>query len=170
MLLIYLQISTTFSYSMGLALRTRKRTFFFLFGCNDLDLTLQKERPATPSYSSSSIDRVNYEKWERSSHMTLMVIKFGILEAFKGAIFEGIINAKEFLVEIEKQFTNNDKAETTHTFLHLITMKYKGKGNVREQIMETSHIASKLKAIKLEVFFYDMHMHIVLLSLPTQCK
>ena len=40
-----------------------------------------------------------------------------------------------------------------HTFLHLITMKYKGKGNVREQIMETSHIASKLKALKLEVFF-----------------
>ena len=96
---------------------------------------------------------MNYEKWERSSHMTLMVIKCRILEAFKGAIFEGIINAKEFLVEIEKQFTNNDKVETTHTFLHLITMKYKGKGNVREQIMETSHIASKLKALKLEVFF-----------------
>ena len=59
---------------------------------------------------------MNYEKWEHSSHMTLMVIKCGILEAFKGAIFEGNINAKEFLVEIDKQFTNNDKVETTHFF------------------------------------------------------
>ena len=33
--------------------------------------------------------------------------------------------------------------------------------------MEMSHIASKLKALKLE-FFDDMLMHLVLLSLPTQ--
>ena len=46
-------------------------------------------------------------------------------------------------------------------------MKYKGKGNVREQIMEMSHNASKLKALKLE-FSYDMLVHLILLSLPTQ--
>ena len=46
-------------------------------------------------------------------------------------------------------------------------MKYKDKGNVREHIMEMSHIASKLKASKLE-FSNDMLMHLVLLSLPTQ--
>ena len=41
------------------------------------------------------------------------------------------------------------------------------KGNVRKHIMEMPHIASKLKALKLE-FFDDMFMQLVLLSLPTQ--
>ena len=74
---------------------------------------------------------------------------------------------KEFLVEIKKQFAKNDKAETSTLLLRLITMKYKDKGNVREHIMEMSHIASKLKALKLE-FSDDMLVHLVLLSLPTQ--
>ena len=46
-------------------------------------------------------------------------------------------------------------------------MKYKGKGNIREHIMEMSHIASKLKALKLK-FSDDMFVHLILLSLPTQ--
>ncbi|KAK0579195.1 hypothetical protein LWI29_022610 [Acer saccharum] len=33
----------------------------------------------------------------------------------------------------------------------LISMKYKGKGNIKEYIMEMSYIASKLKALKLEL-------------------
>ena len=57
--------------------------------------------------------------------------------------------------------------ETNTLLLRLITMKYKGKGNVIEQIMEMSHIASKLKTLKLE-FSDDMLVHLILLSLPTQ--
>ena len=98
--------------------------------------------------------------------MSLMIIKSSIPEAFRGVVFKEITNAKEFLVEIEKRFAKNDKAETSTLLLHLITMKYKGKCNVREHIMEMSHIASKLKALKLE-FFDDMLMHLVLLVLPT---
>ena len=49
----------------------------------------------------------------------------------------------------------------------MITIKYKGKGNVRKQIMEMSHITSKLKDLKLE-FYDDMLVHLALLSLPTQ--
>nr|KYP46851.1 hypothetical protein KK1_031554 [Cajanus cajan] len=42
-----------------------------------------------------------------------------------------------------------------------------GKGNIREYIMEMSHIASKLKALKLELS-EDLLVHLVLISLPTQ--
>ena len=45
-------------------------------------------------------------------------------------------------------------------------MKYKGKRNIREYIMEMSYIASKLKALKLELS-NDLLMHLVLISLPT---
>lgn len=48
----------------------------------------------------------------------------------------------------------------------LISMKYKGKGNIREYIMEMSNLASKLKSLKLELG-EDLLVYLVLISLPT---
>ncbi|KAL0442205.1 UNVERIFIED_CONTAM: hypothetical protein Sradi_0159400 [Sesamum radiatum] len=42
-----------------------------------------------------------------------------------------------------------------------------GKGNIREYIMEMSYLASKLKALKLDLS-EDLLVHLVLISLPTQ--
>ena len=46
-------------------------------------------------------------------------------------------------------------------------MKYKGQENIREYILQMSNIASKLKALKLELYD-DLLVHLVLFSLPTQ--
>ena len=46
-------------------------------------------------------------------------------------------------------------------------MKYKGKGNIKEYIMEMSHIASKLKTLKVELS-EDFLVHLILISLPAQ--
>ncbi|RVW56172.1 Retrovirus-related Pol polyprotein from transposon TNT 1-94 [Vitis vinifera] len=78
-----------------------------------------------------------------------------------------LLNASDFLAEIQKRFAKNDKAETSTLLASLISMKYKGKGNVREYIMEMSHLASKLKALKLELSD-DLLVHLVLISLPAQ--
>nr|KYP40960.1 hypothetical protein KK1_037675 [Cajanus cajan] len=51
--------------------------------------------------------------------------------------------------------------------VNLISKKYMGKRNIREYIMEMSHIASKLKALKLELS-EDLLVHLVQISLPTQ--
>ena len=80
-----------------------------------------------------------------------MIIKFGVPEVFKSAITNEVTSASEFLAEIQKCFTKNDKAETSTHLASLISMKYKGKGNVREYIMEMSHLASKLKALGLDL-------------------
>ena len=69
----------------------------------DVDLALQIEHPTTPIESSSSIDRMNYKKWEHSNRMNLMIIKLGIPEEFRGAVSGEITNAKEFLIEIKKK-------------------------------------------------------------------
>ena len=50
---------------------------------------------------------------------------------------------------------------------NLILKRYKGKGNIRAYIMEISHLALKLKALKLELS-EDLLMHLVLIYLPTQ--
>ncbi|XP_006589923.1 uncharacterized protein [Glycine max] len=74
-------------------------------------------------------------------------------------------NTKKFLEEIEQYFAKNEKAETSNLLAKLISMKYKGKGNIREYIMEMSNLASKLKSLKLELG-EDLLVHLVLISLP----
>lgn len=97
--------------------------------------------------------------------MSLMIIKRGIPEAFRGAVSEQITNAKDFLAEIEKRFEKSDKAETSTLLKKLISMKFKGNENIREYIMEMSHVASKLKGLKLKLSD-DLLVHLVLISLP----
>ncbi|GAB2288874.1 hypothetical protein Dimus_038029 [Dionaea muscipula] len=133
----------------------------------DLDLALWIDRPASLTDETSSADRANYEKWEHSNRMSLMVIKRSIPEAFMSVVPNDIDGAKAFLAEIEKRFTKNDKAETSTLLRSLLSMRYKGKGNIREYIMEMSHLASKLKALKL-VLSDDFLVHLVLISLPSQ--
>ena len=44
-------------------------------------------------------------------------------------------------------------------------MRYKGNDNIREYIMEMSHLASKLTTLNLEIF-EDVIVYLVLISLP----
>jgi len=92
-----------------------------------------------------------------------MIIKRSIPKAFRSSISEGE-NAKKFIDEIEQYFAKNEKAETSNLLAKLISMKYKGKSNIREYIMEMSNLASKLKALKLELG-EDLLVHLVLISL-----
>ncbi|KAM6571173.1 hypothetical protein CsatA_015253 [Cannabis sativa] len=133
----------------------------------DLDLALRMDRPAPLTDTSTSEQRRIYEKWDRSNRMSLMIIKRGIPEAFRGAVSEEVTDATTFLAEIEKRFAKSDKAETSTLLKKLISMKFKGKENIREYIMEMSHLASKLKALKLELSD-DLLVHLVLISLPPQ--
>ncbi|RVW15878.1 Copia protein [Vitis vinifera] len=114
-----------------------------LLGCMDIDLALRMPKPDELNEQSTQEDEVYWGKWERSNRLSLMIMKRGIPEAFRGA------------------------AETSTLLASLISMKYKGKGNVREYIMEMSHLASKLKALKLELSD-DLLVHLVLISLPAQ--
>jgi len=90
-------------------------------------------------------------------------MKRSILEAFRDFISKGK-NAKKFIDEIEQYFAKNEKAETSNLLAKLISMKYKGKSNIREYIIEMSNLASKLKALKLELS-QDLLMHLVFISL-----
>ncbi|XP_062081050.1 uncharacterized protein LOC133785848 [Humulus lupulus] len=90
-----------------------------------------------------------------------------IPEAFMGTKSEEIPKAKDFLDAMEKRFARNDKVEMTSLLASLMSMKYKGRGNVREYIIEMYQIASKLKTLKIE-FFEDLLVLMVLVSLPAQ--
>ncbi|XP_028124904.1 uncharacterized protein LOC114321869 [Camellia sinensis] len=116
------------------------------------------------------LNGMNFKDWKENILIVLGCMDIdlgGIPEVFRGAITEDVTVASEFLLEIQKRFAKNDKAKTSTLLASLISMKYKGKGNVREYIMEMSHLASKLKALKLDLS-NDLLVHLVLISLPTQ--
>ncbi|KAK6115317.1 hypothetical protein DH2020_007586 [Rehmannia glutinosa] len=144
-----------------------KENILIILGCMDVDYALRIEQPPSLTDASSAEEKQNFEKWERSNRVSLMIIKRDIPEAFRGTTSEEVTTASEYLAEIEKHFVKNDKAETSTLLSNLISLKYKGKGNIREYIMEMSHLASKLRALKLEVS-EDLLVHLVLISLPTQ--
>lgn len=84
----------------------------------------------------------------------------GIPETFSGSEADQVTSAKEFLTEIEKQFLKNDKAEICTILSNLISMRHKGKWNIKEYIMMISLLVSKLKALWLELS-NDLHIHLV---------
>ena len=135
----------------------------------DLDLTLRIYSLAPLTDESSFDEKRDIERWEKSNRMCLMIVKKAILEAFKGIISEMIKTAKEFLEKIKNRFSKNKKSETSTLLANLISMRYKGNGNIREYIMEMemSHLASKLRAHKLDLF-EDFLVHLVLISFPIQ--
>ncbi|KAL8142673.1 hypothetical protein V2J09_015705 [Rumex salicifolius] len=140
-----------------------KENVEIVLGCMDLDLALRTERPILAEDNSNE---AKVERWDRSNRMNLMIMKRSIPGAFRGSISEST-NAKESLEAIQQYFAKNEKAETSNHLAALISMRYKGKGNIREYIMEMSNLAGKLKALKLEITD-DFLVHLVLLSLPTQ--
>ncbi|RVW92058.1 Retrovirus-related Pol polyprotein from transposon TNT 1-94 [Vitis vinifera] len=98
--------------------------------------------------------------------MSLMITKHSIPKAIRGAILEKT-RAKAFLDQIANRFPANEKVKTSTILSKLVSMRYKGKENIRKCIMEMSNLVTRLKALKLE-FSEDILMHLVLISLPTQ--
>ncbi|KAL9256818.1 Histone deacetylase 6-like protein [Drosera capensis] len=115
--------------------------------CMDLDLALRIERLAALKDTSTPDEKKEMEKWERSNRMSLMIMKHAILESFRGTISEEA-NAKSFLTEFEKRFAKNEKDESSILLSNLVSMRYKGKGNIREYILKMSYTASKLNVLK----------------------
>ena len=89
--------------------------------------------------------------------------KCDIPETFRDVVSKEVTNAKEFLVEIEKRFAKSDNAEISIVLHNLTSMRYNSKGNIREYIMEMSHIVSKLKTLKIQLS-EDILVHLVLNS------
>ncbi|XP_047331362.1 uncharacterized protein LOC124934915 [Impatiens glandulifera] len=112
-----------------------------------MDLAIQTEQPTTPTVISSPKKKAKFEKW--------------------GVVCEDTTNAKDYLAEIEKRFIKSDKAETSTILKSLISMKYKGNDNIREYIIEMSNLASKLKALKLNLH-ENLLVHLIMISLLVQ--
>ena len=71
-----------------------KENIKIIFGCMDLDLALRTEQPPTPTASNIPEDKRNHEKWDRSNRMSIMIIRRGIPEVFRGTVSKDVTTAK----------------------------------------------------------------------------
>ena len=150
----------------GTNFKSWKENVMIVLGCMDLDLALRKDQPPALTEESSTEDKRNFELWEKSNRMSVMIMKRSIPEVMRGSL-PNEKNAKDFLAALEKLYLKNEKGEMISTLGKLISMRYSGKGNIREHILQMSHLAGKLKEFKLEIN-EDLLVALVLLSLPNQ--
>lgn len=68
-----------------------------VLGFMDLDLALRFEPPTDLTDKSSMEEKRDFEMWDRSNRMSLMIIKRGIPETFRGTISDKVTTAKGFL-------------------------------------------------------------------------
>ena len=97
----------------GTNFKAWKDNLMIVLSCMDLALALRVGQPAAPTDKSFLEEKRDFERWDRSNHMSLIIVKRSILEAFGGNVSEKVTTTKEFIEEIEKHFAKNDKAETS---------------------------------------------------------
>ncbi|KAB2623080.1 hypothetical protein D8674_025262 [Pyrus ussuriensis x Pyrus communis] len=130
----------------------------------DYDLALREDEPQALDNNSTVEQRLKLEKWEKANRMALLVIKRSISEAVRGGI-PATDKAKDFLEAIEAKFKVSEKGEMGNLMTTLTTLKYDGKGTVREHILKLVEAAAKLT--DLEVPIDDAFVvHMALNSLP----
>ena len=106
-----------------------KDNVLIVLGYMDLDLALRVEQLPSPTNSSSSKENTFYEKWERLNRMSLMIIKSGIPETFKGVVSEGVTNVKQFLLSRFKCTLSKEiRRKKNMLFLSLTSMRFNDKG------------------------------------------
>ncbi|GJY00491.1 UBN2_2 domain-containing protein [Tanacetum coccineum] len=135
-------------------------------GVMDLDHAFRIDPPATFTAESTLDHKRAYEQWERSNHMSLMVIKNSISVALRGVIPDSE-NANEYLSSIEKQFKGTSKAHASTLILKMLTTKYDRVSGVREHIMMMSDMENKLKGKDMEIS-EGLLVHFIMTSLPMQ--
>ncbi|KAL4320124.1 hypothetical protein GQ457_18G006850 [Hibiscus cannabinus] len=122
-----------------------KRYLEIVLGCMDNDLSLRVEQPASLTAESNPDERKDFERWDSSNRMSLMIMKHIILETFRGTESEKITLAKDFLDNIEQKFAKNDKVEMTSLLTSLMSMKYKEEERLKRGKSESAHLASTSK-------------------------
>ncbi|XP_042386466.1 uncharacterized protein LOC121978155 [Zingiber officinale] len=132
----------------------------------DLDYAFRHDHPAPLTDDSTAYQKVNFDKWERSNRISLMIMTMSIPESLRGSITKKK-DAKTFFKELVNQFTSNEKVETTTLLTKLVPMRYTGKDNIRGYIMEMSNLVTRLKALKLDMS-ESVLVNLILISLPTQ--
>ncbi|XP_019228841.1 PREDICTED: uncharacterized protein LOC109209929 [Nicotiana attenuata] len=143
-----------------------KEKVLLTLGCSDLDLALRVDEPPIPTESSTPATKADYERWEQSDRLSLMLIKTHISQSIRGSIPNND-KVKAYTKAIDEQFVSSDKALTNTLMKRLSSMTFDKSRTVREHIMEMRDIVAKLKFLEVDMS-EPFLVHFILNSLPAE--
>ncbi|KAL6335093.1 hypothetical protein AAG906_026473 [Vitis piasezkii] len=111
------------------------------------------------------LNGTNFKKWKE--HIIIVLGCMDLDYALREDHPTDLTGANTTKQRIANRFTTNEKVEMSTILSKLVSMRYKGKENIREYIMEMSNRVTRLKALKLELS-KDILVNLVLISLLTQ--
>ncbi|KAF2320849.1 hypothetical protein GH714_031272 [Hevea brasiliensis] len=145
-----------------------KEEIDFTLAMGEIDLALRENEPVKPitesSAESSTEQKEQYAKWDRSNLLSLLTIRRTIPNYLKSGLRSNV-NAKAYLVAVEQRYFASDKVEARTLMNRLTNMKHNHVGSVREYILNMVHIQTKLRSLKLEISD-DFILHLALNTLP----
>ncbi|CAA7032695.1 unnamed protein product [Microthlaspi erraticum] len=115
---------------------TWKEHLLLMLALMDLDLSLVKDPPSS---------REEFERWDRSNRVSMMIIRFKIPQEFRGIVPEDVTTAKELLAGLDKFFAKNEEAERSMLQAEYYSIQYRENESVRELIMRMKTVEAKLK-------------------------
>ncbi|KAL0302747.1 UNVERIFIED_CONTAM: hypothetical protein Sangu_3081300, partial [Sesamum angustifolium] len=124
-----------------------KENLKIVLGVMDLDLVLSEDSLPALTDKSTSEQKREKERWEKSNRMCVMIMKKSIPKAFRGTMSETLTKAKGFLEHIEKsQFkvSYNCQKETL-SLNELISHSVQEEERLKQDKIECAYFASTSK-------------------------
>ena len=122
----------------------------FYLGVTNLDLALWTEKPTAITDSSSVEEKAIYQSWERSNRLSIMFMRMKIANNIKSTLPK-CDNAKEFFKSVEERFQSADTSLTETLIKKPTTKKFDDAHGIHEHILEMINLATKLKALGMNV-------------------
>ncbi|PKI44635.1 hypothetical protein CRG98_034990 [Punica granatum] len=116
----------------------------------DLDYALREEEPLAPTDTDAPEVKEKYEWWEKSSRLSLILMKSRVSKSIRRAVGE-VTKAKDFLKAIKEQFAKSDKALANTLMKRLTSKTFDGSKSVRAHITEMRDLAAQLKTLKIDI-------------------
>ena len=117
----------------------------------ELDLALHVDERPTPMDTNMLEERANYQQWEQSNRLSLILIKYHISKSIRGSI-PSCDKVKAYMKAIEEQFVSFDKSLASTLIKKLSSMKHDKSRGVCDRIMEMRDIFAKLKSLEVDIF------------------